>query len=157
MAFEARAKRIVNVPKPYFWERIRAFDTIKTLLPNNILEVKLPDDFSNNIGDTRYVYLGDPYPGEVIERLDSCYDDSYLTYSIIDKSCLPMVNYVACVSLKEVSESQTDVDWCSHFKPVDASEEEVTELLSSLYYLIFDNIEEQYQDCLLYTSPSPRD
>ena len=143
MAFEARAKRIVNVPKSYFWERIRAFDTIKTLLPNNILEVKLPDDFSNNIGDTRYVYLGDPYPGEVIERLDSCYDDSYLTYSIIDKSCLPMVNYVACVSLKEVSESQTDVDWCSHFKPVDASEEEVTELLSSLYYLIFDNIEEQ--------------
>ena len=100
MAFEARAKRIVNVPKSYFWERIRAFDTIKTLLPNNILEVKLPDDFSNNIGDTRYVYLGDPYPGEVIERLDSCYDDSYLTYSIIDKSCLPMVNYVACVSLK---------------------------------------------------------
>ena len=144
MAFEARAKRIVNVPKSYFWERIRAFDTIKTLLPNNILEVKLPDDFSNNIGDTRYVYLGDPYPGEVIERLDSCYDDSYLTYSIIDKSCLPMVNYVACVSLKEVSESQTDVDWCSHFKPVDASEEEVTELLSSLYYLIFDNIEKQY-------------
>ena len=143
MAFEARAKRIVNVPKSYFWERIRAFDTIKTLLPNNILEVKLPDDFSNNIGDTRYVYLGDPYPGEVIERLDSCYDDSYLTYSIIDKSCLPMVNYVACVSLKEVSESQTDVDWCSHFKPVDASEEEVTELLSSLYYLIFHNIEEQ--------------
>ena len=146
MAFEARAKRIVNVPKSYFWERIRAFDTIKTLLPNNILEVKLPDDFSNNIGDTRYVYLGDPYPGEVIERLDSCYDDSYLTYSIIDKSCLPMVNYVACVSLKEVSESQTDVDWCSHFKPVDASEEEVTELLSSLYYLIFDIIEEQYQE-----------
>ena len=146
MAFEARAKRIVNVPKSYFWERIRAFDTIKSLLPNNILEVKLPDDFSNNIGDTRYVYLGDPYPGEVIERLDSCYDDSYLTYSIIDKSCLPMVNYVACVSLKEVSESQTDVDWCSHFKPVDASEEEVTELLSSLYYLIFDNIEEQYQE-----------
>ena len=146
MAFEARAKRIVNVPKSYFWERIRAFDTIKTLLPNNILEVKLPDDFSNNIGDTRHVYLGDPYPGEVIERLDSCYDDSYLTYSIIDKSCLPMVNYVACVSLKEVSESQTDVDWCSHFKPVDASEEEVTELLSSLYYLIFDNIEEQYQE-----------
>ena len=56
------------------------------------------------------------------------------------------VNYVACVSLKEVSESQTDVDWCSHFKPVDASEAEVTELLSSLYYLIFDNIEEQYQE-----------
>ena len=145
MDFEAKAHRIVKVPKSYFWERLRAFDLIKTLLPDNILDVKLPDNFSNSVGDVRHVYLGDPYPGEVIERLDSCYDDSYLTYSIIDKSCLPMVNYVACVSLKEVSESQTDVDWCSHFKPVDASEEEVTELLSSLYYLIFDNIEEQYK------------
>ena len=144
MAFEAKAKRIVNVPKSYFWKRLRAFEAIKTLLPDNILEVKLPNDFSNSIGDVRYVYLGDPYPGEVIERLDSFYDDSYLTYSIVDKSCLPMVNYVACVSLKEVSETETEVDWCSHFKPVDASEEEVIELPSSLYYLIFDNIEKQY-------------
>tara|TARA_B100000902_G_C27257235_1_gene888571 strand:+ start:328 stop:777 length:450 start_codon:yes stop_codon:yes gene_type:complete len=144
MAFEAKAKRIVNVPKSYFWKRLRAFEAIKTLLPDNILEVKLPDDFSNSIGDVRYVYLGDPYPGEVIERLDSFYDDSYLTYSIVDKSCLPMVNYVACVSLKEISETETEVDWCSHFKPVDASEEEVSELLSNLYYLIFDNIEKQY-------------
>ena len=131
MAFEAKAKRIVNVPKSYFWKRLRAFEAIKTLLPDNILEVKLPNDFSNSIG-------------EVIERLDSFYDDSYLTYSIVDKSCLPMVNYVACVSLKEISETETEVDWCSHFKPVDASEEEVIELLSNLYYLIFDNIEKQY-------------
>ncbi len=55
-----------------------------------------------------------------------------------------MENYVACVSLKEISEKETEVDWCSHFKPVDASEEEVSELLSNLYYLIFDNIEKQY-------------
>ena len=144
MAFEAKSKRIVNVPKSYFWKRLRAFDAIKTLLPENILEVKLPDDFSNSIGDVRYVYLGDPYPGEVIERLDSFYDDSSLTYSIIDKSCLPMVNYVACVSLKEISETETEVDWCSHFKPVDASEKDVSELLSNLYYLIFDNIEKQF-------------
>ena len=57
-----------------------------------------------------------------------------------------MVNYVACVSLEEVSENETDVNWCSHFKPVGAGEEEVTELLSSLYSLIFDNIEDQYQN-----------
>ena len=77
MAFEARAKRIVQVPKSYFWERLRAFDSINTLLPDNILNVKLPDDFSNSIGDVRYVYLGDPYPGEVIERLDSFYEEKY--------------------------------------------------------------------------------
>jgi len=57
-----------------------------------------------------------------------------------------MVNYVACVTLKEVSENETDVLWCSHFKPEGASEEEVTELLSSLYNLIFDNIEIQFNE-----------
>jgi len=57
-----------------------------------------------------------------------------------------MVNYVACVSLEQVSENETDVNWCSHFKPVDAGEEEVTELLSNLYNLIFDNIEDQHQN-----------
>lgn len=144
MDFEAKAHRIVKVPKSYFWERLRAFDLIKTLLPDNILDVKLPDNFSNSVGDVRHVYLGDPYPGEVIERLDGCDEDSFLTYSIIDKSCLPMVNYVACVSLKEISENETDVNWVSHFKPIEASEAEVTELLSGLYSLIFDNIEDQY-------------
>ena len=146
MAFEAKAHRIVKVPKSYFWTRLRAFDTIKTLLPDNIVDVKLPDNFSNKVGDVRHVYLEDPYPGEVIERLDGCIEGSFLTYSIIDKSCLPMVNYVACVSLEEVSENETDVNWCNHFKPVGAGEEEVTELLSSLYSLIFDNIEDQYQN-----------
>ena len=146
MAFEAKAHRIVKVPKSYFWKRLRAFDQIKTLLPDNIIEVKLPEDFSDKIGDVRHVYLGDPYPGEVIERLDGCLDDSFLTYSIIDKSCLPMVNYVACVNLKEVSENETDVLWCSHFKPEGVSEEEITELLNSLYNLIFDNIEIQFKE-----------
>ena len=146
MAFEAKAHRIVKVPKSYFWSRLRAFDAIKTLLPDNIVDVKLPDNFSNKVGDVRHVYLEDPYPGEVIERLDGCIEGSFLTYSIIDKSCLPMVNYVACVSLEKVSENETDVNWCSHFKPVEAGEEEVTELLSSLYSLIFDNIEDQYQN-----------
>lgn len=146
MAFEAKAHRVVKVPKSYFWSRLRAFDAIKTLLPDNIVEVKLPDNFSNKVGDVRHVYLEDPYPGEVIERLDGYIEGSFLTYSIIDKSCLPMVNYVACVSLEQVSENETDVNWCSHFKPVEAGEEEVTELLSNLYNLIFDNVEDQYQN-----------
>ena len=149
MDFEAKAHRIVKVPKAYFWSRLRAFDSIQSLLPDSIVKVKLPDNFSNNVGDIRYVYLEDPYPGEVIERLDGFVDESFLVYSIVDKSCLPMVNYVACVSLKEVSGNETDVNWTSHFKPTEASEEEVTELLSGLYNLIFDNIEKQYLETSL--------
>ena len=57
-----------------------------------------------------------------------------------------MLNYVACVNLKEISSNETDVTWCSHFVPDGATEDEVVELLESLYYLIFDNIEEQYKN-----------
>ena len=113
---------------------------------NNILEVKLSDQFSDSIGDVRSVYLGDPYPGEVIERLDGYEEGLSLTYSIVDKSCLPMLNYVACVNLKEISSNETDVTWCSHFIPDGATADEIVELLESLYYLIFDNIEEQYKN-----------
>ena len=52
MPNEAKVQRIVNVPKQYFWDRLRAFGEIKTLLPENILEVKLPDTlaiFSSNL------------------------------------------------------------------------------------------------------------
>ena len=55
MPNEAKVQRIVNVPKQYFWDRLRAFGEIKTLLPENILEVKLPDTFSDSIGDVRAV------------------------------------------------------------------------------------------------------
>ena len=48
MPNEAKVQRIVNVPKQYFWDRLRAFGEIKTLLPENILEVKLPDTFSDS-------------------------------------------------------------------------------------------------------------
>tara|TARA_B100001559_G_scaffold292347_1_gene272675 strand:- start:6295 stop:6747 length:453 start_codon:yes stop_codon:yes gene_type:complete len=148
MSNEAKTKRVVNVPRQYFWNRLRAFGEIKTLLPDNIIEVKLSDDFSDSIGDVRSVYLGDPYPGEVIERLDGYEEGLSLTYSIVDKSCLPMLNYVACVNLKEISPNETDVNWCSHFVPDGATEDEITELLQSLYSLIFDNIEDQYKNSL---------
>ena len=121
-------------------------DEIQTLLPKSITEVKLPDNFSNKIGDIRYVYLDQPYKGEVIERLDGYLEGSFLTYSIIDKSCLPMVNYVACVTLTEVSDSETDVHWCSHFVAEGAPEEEVVTMLEALYNLIYDNAEIQYKE-----------
>ena len=46
MLNEAKAQRVLNVPKQYFWDRLRAFGEIKTLLPDNILEVKLPEKFT---------------------------------------------------------------------------------------------------------------
>tara|TARA_B100001113_G_scaffold302112_1_gene261469 strand:- start:1487 stop:1948 length:462 start_codon:yes stop_codon:yes gene_type:complete len=142
---ETRVERVVNVPRNYFWNRIRAFGEIKTLLPETLLEVKLPKDFSNSIGDLRSVYLGDPYPGEVIERLVGVEEGLSLTYSIVDKSCLPISNYVACVNLKDFSSNDTAVSWCGHFVGDGNTEDEIVDLLEALYNLILNNIEDQYK------------
>ena len=142
---ETRVERVVNVPRNYLWNRIRAFGEIKTLLPETLLEVKLPKDFSNSIGDLRSVYLGDPYPGEVIERLVGVEEGLSLTYSIVDKSCLPISNYVACVNLKDFSSNDTAVSWCGHFVGDGNTEDEIADLLETLYNLILNNIEDQYK------------
>ena len=112
---QSHVKRIVKVPKLYFWKRLRAFDKIQTLLPRTIKEVKIPDNFSNSPGDVRYVYLEKVYQGEVIERLDGLIEEKYMTYSVIDKSCLPVENYVSTVSIKNTNQDFTEVDWYGHF------------------------------------------
>ena len=85
---QSHVKRIVKVPKLYFWKRLRAFDKIQTLLPRTIKEVKIPDNFSNSPGDVRYVYLEKVYQGEVIERLDGLIEEKYMAYSVIDLSLI---------------------------------------------------------------------
>ena len=102
---QSHVKRIVKVPKLYFWKRLRAFDKIQTLLPRTIKEVKIPDNFSNSPGDVRYVYLEKVYQGEVIERLDGLIEEKYMTYSVIDKSCLPVENYVSTLNIKEINQN----------------------------------------------------
>ena len=53
---------------------------------------------------------------------------------------------MACVTLTEVSDSETDVHWCSHFVAEGAPEEEVVTMLEALYNLIYDNAEIQYKE-----------
>ena len=142
---QSHVNRIVKVPKSYFWKRLRAFDKIQTLLPKTIKEVKIPDNFSNSPGDVRYVYLEKVYQGEVIERLDGLIEEKYMTYSVIDKSCLPVSNYVACVNLKDFSLTETAVSWCGHFVGDGKTEDEIVDLLEALYNLILNNIEDQYK------------
>ena len=49
-------------------------------------------------------------------------------------------------SIAKVSDSETDVHWCSHFVAEGAPEEEVVTMLEALYNLIYDNAEIQYKE-----------
>ena len=143
---KSHVNRIVKVPKEYFWKRLRAFDKIQTLLPKTINEVKIPDNFSNSPGDVRYVYLEKVYQGEVIERLDGFIEEKYMSYSVIDKSCLPVENYVSTVNIKQASQNYTEVDWYGHFKAEKKHKDETVNMFKFNYNLICDNMEKQFND-----------
>ena len=142
----AKHQRIVNVPKAYLWKRMSDFKNVGTLLPPPIIdEVKCE---SNHIGSLRYLTLGEKqkYPGEIIERLEAIYDQSFFVYSIMDSSCLPVRNYIAKIILKETSEKQTEAMISSNWIDKSSSPEEMKKMFEGLYELMFLNSETIYRD-----------
>ena len=140
----AKLHRVVNTPKTYLWERLSDFKNVGTLLPPPIID-KVECD-SNKIGSLRYLTLGkkQKYPGKIIERLDAKYDESVFVYSIIDKSCLPVRNYIANIIFNETSGQKTEAKISSNWIDESTSPTEMKQMFESLYELMFSNAESQY-------------
>lgn len=140
----AKLHRVVNTPKTYLWKRLSDFKNVGTLLPPPIID-KVECD-SNKIGSLRYLTLGNKqkYPGKIIERLDAKYDESVFVYSIIDKSCLPVRNYIANIILNEKSGQKTEAKISSNWIDESTSPTEMKQMFESLYELMFSNAESQY-------------
>ena len=142
----AKHQRIVNVPKAYLWKIMSDFKNVGTLLPPPIIdEVKCE---SNKIGSLRYLTLGEKqkYPGEITERLEAMYNQSFFVYSIVDTSCLPVRNYIANITLKEISKKQTETKISSNWIDKSSSPEEMKKMFEGLYELMFLNSETIYRD-----------
>tara|TARA_S200000501_G_scaffold299599_1_gene286419 strand:+ start:15015 stop:15461 length:447 start_codon:yes stop_codon:yes gene_type:complete len=140
----AKLHRVVNTPKTYLWKRLSDFKNVGTLLPPPIID-KVECD-SNKIGSLRYLTLGNKqkYPGKIIERLDAKYDESVFVYSIIDKSCLPVRNYIANIIFNETSGQKTEAKISSNWIDESTSPNEMKQMFESLYELMFSNAESQY-------------
>lgn len=140
----AKLHRVVNTPKTYLWKRLSDFKNVGTLLPPPIID-KVECD-GNKIGSLRYLTLGNKqkYPGKIIERLDAKYDESVFVYSIIDKSCLPVRNYIANIILNEKSGQKTEAKISSNWIDESTSPTEMKQMFESLYELMFSNAESQY-------------
>ena len=140
----AKLHRVVNTPKTYLWKRLSDFKNVGTLLPPPIID-KVECD-SNKIGSLRYLTLGNKqkYPGKIIERLDAKYDESVFVYSIIDKSCLPVRNYIANIIFNETSGQKTEAKISSNWIDESTSQTEMKQMFESLYELMFSNAESQY-------------
>ena len=142
----AKHQRIVNVPKAYLWKIMSDFKNVGTLLPPPIIdEVKCE---SNKIGSLRYLTLGEKqkYPGEITERLEAMYNQSFFVYSIVDTSCLPVRNYIANITLKEISKKETETKISSNWIDKSSSPEEMKKMFEGLYELMFLNSETIYRD-----------
>ena len=142
----AKHQRIVNVPKAYLWKIMSDFKNVGTLLPPPIIdEVKCE---SNKIGSLRYLTLGEKqkYPGEITERLEAMYNQSFFVYSIVDTSCLPVRNYIANITFKEISKKQTETKISSNWIDKSSSPEEMKKMFEGLYELMFLNSEIIYRD-----------
>ena len=142
----AKHQRIVNVPKDYLWKIMSDFKNVGTLLPPPIIdEVKCE---SNKIGSLRYLTLGEKqkYPGEITERLEAMYNQSFFVYSIVDTSCLPVRNYIANITLKEISKKETETKISSNWIDKSSSPEEMKKMFEGLYELMFLNSETIYRD-----------
>ena len=140
----AKLHRVVNTPKTYLWKRLSDFKNVGSLLPPPIID-KVECD-SNKIGSLRYLTLGNKqkYPGKIIERLDAKYDESVFVYSIIDKSCLPVRNYIANIIFNETSGQKTEAKISSNWIDESTSPTEMKQMFESLYELMFSNAESQY-------------
>ena len=140
----AKLHRVVNTPKTYLWKRLSDFKNVGTLLPPPIID-KVECD-SNKNGSLRYLTLGNKqkYPGKIIERLDAKYDESVFVYSIIDKSCLPVRNYIANIIFNETSGQKTEAKISSNWIDESTSPTEMKQMFESLYELMFSNAESQY-------------
>ena len=66
--------------------------------------------------------------------------------SLLDKSCLPVKNYVSTIEIREKNHEQTLVNWFGHFKAKTENRSETVSMFEFNYNLICSNMEKQYID-----------
>ena len=69
-----------------------------------------------------------------------------MSYSVIDKSCLPVENYVSNVNIKQARQNCTEVNWYGHFKSEKKHKDETGNMFKFNYNLICDNMEKQFNE-----------
>ncbi len=90
------------------------------------------------VGAIRTITLQDG--AELVERLDIFDDDARtLTYSIV-KSPLPLADYVATMTVRELAPSRCELQWSSTFEPDGAPEAEAKAIVEGIYGMGFEGL-----------------
>lgn len=90
------------------------------------------------VGDIRVLTLKNNL--KIVEKLE-LYDENAMTLQyLILESPLPVENYHASLTVKNIDNKKTEVIWQSSFNAVGASKEEVKETISGIYMTGFNSL-----------------
>ncbi|MER5387751.1 SRPBCC family protein [Saccharopolyspora sp. NPDC002686] len=115
----------IPVPADRVWQLIGGFDSLPDWLPY------IPTSELSEGGRVRS--LTNAEGGTIVERLEAFDNDARTyTYSIVDAP-FPVTGYRSTITVHEVSDSQSRVEWSGTFTPVGASDEEAIALFHGIY------------------------
>jgi hypothetical protein len=119
----------VAAPAAKVWELLRDFGGIAKWSGPMIQSVAVE---GSGIGAVRRIGL--PGGMSLAERLER-FDDAgrSLSYSIVEKSPIPVKDYFATVQVIETGPTACRVDWSSRFEPDGASEEQTQGMVRGVY------------------------
>jgi len=131
--FRTYVSSIIDAPIATVWKVIRPFDSLSVWHPY-VAACKIEEQrFADQVGCIRRIELRDG-SGIVRETLLALSDsECRIVYDIIE-SPMPVENYVATLSLREITEgNKTVAHWCVEFDTPEDRREEMIAMLQDIF------------------------
>jgi len=127
-------KTTIKAPADDVWKTIRDFNGAGKY----IAAITSSTMKGSGVGAVRTVTLEGGV--QVLERLEDLDDEARtLTYSIV-RAPLPIENYVATMTLRDLGAGRCELEWSSTFDPKGAPEAEGVQIVEGVYAMGFDGL-----------------
>ncbi len=143
MAYATLVERTIPVSRSKVFAEFADFAGLNKYLPDVIQSIRLEGE---GIGALRIINLKPEtgFPGVVVERVETLFDERVFSYSIVGKPAIPVDNYVAVVELRDAPNGGCVVRYGSNWTPDGATEREINDFLENVYNTICNGIAAQH-------------
>ena len=122
-------KIVLNASTNAVWALVGGFKALDRWHPD--VEESTLIGTGQEVGNVRILTLTNKET--IVERLEF-YDENTMNFQYrILESPLPIENYIASISVKNIDDNMTEVIWSSSFNAVEVGEEEVKQIISGIY------------------------
>ena len=131
-------KKVINATAQTVWEYVSNWGGTNEWIPG-VGPVTVE---GGGVGATRSADLAPEtgFPGRISERLESC-DNQVMSfsYSVIGDSPIPITDYLASMSVKQLSNDTCEITWESTWE-TESDEPELIAAFEMLYSISLDNV-----------------